>query len=182
MEVIKEKLSNGNTIEYKIINGTAYHKSILLENGVLEEKETPDEVIKILEKAMHNSPRKRIRVFYGDSKTGKDWKEEHGIIGYIGRSTGRIKIPLIINNSQSKGGPALLDNCIVKITVDKVTVYKHKNYYLGELTITEANEDLKAKGYNSMVFCDGENQANFKTEQQAKNYIAFLKGERNTVR
>lgn len=35
----------------------------------------------------HNN-RKRVRLWYGDRKTGKIWLEEHDIMGRIGRTTG----------------------------------------------------------------------------------------------
>jgi len=166
MNTCIEKLSNGNTIEYKIINGTAYHNS------------TPQEVINILENA--RLTKKRIRLFYGDSTTGKCWNEEHDIIGYIGRSTGNIKIPLLINNSRSFGGGALLDHCIIKITVDKVTKYKHNSFNTGNFEIKEATTDLLSKGYNTMVYCNSENVANFKTKDKANRYIKFMTGESNS--
>jgi len=102
----KEKLSNGNTIEYKRTeNGTCYHK------------ETPDKLVELLEELLEN--RTRITVDYGDIKTGKSWGEEHDITGYIGRSTGNIKIPLLVYNTRSYGGGALLDHCIIGIKTSK---------------------------------------------------------------
>lgn len=145
---------------YKIVNGTAYHI------------ETPNEVINILEKARNN--RWRIRIFYGDPKTGKDWMEEHDVIGYIGRSAGKVKIPLLIANSRSLGGGAILDHCIVKMTVNRKTIYQHPNYSLGQLEIRK--ED---KTHPYAVYCDNKNIAFFKTEKQAQSYILFLQGATN---
>lgn len=159
--LVSEKLSNGNTINYQIVNGTAYHA------------ETDQYVINQLEKARYN--KSRIRIFFGDTETGKDWLEENDTIGTIGRSTGNIKIPLLIRTSSNYGGGALLDHCIVRITVDKWEVYRHENYHLGELTI----EDSDIEGYSHSVLVDGEVQANFKTLEKVENYILFLKGERN---
>jgi len=119
MNSVCEKLSNGNTINYQVVNGTAYHA------------ETCQEVIDVLENAMHNDL--RIRVFYGDSMTGKDWTEENDIIGTIGRSSGSIKIPLLVKTSSSYGGGSLLDNCIVKITLDKMVVYEHDYYNIEDM-------------------------------------------------
>jgi hypothetical protein len=150
-------------VSEKLSNGTAYHE------------ETCQEVINILEDARQN--RSRIRIFFGDTITGEDWKEENYIMGYIGRSTGSIKIPLLVNNSSSHGGGALLDHCIVKITVDKYTVYQHENYYLGECSILESG----IKEYPFSVFIDLKCQANFETKEKAENYIKFLKGERNRI-
>lgn len=161
--LVSEKLSNGNTINYQVVNGTAYHA------------ETCQEVIDILENALYC--KERIRVFFGDTLTGKDWLEENDTIGTIGRSTGNIKIPLLLKNSSSYGGGALLDHCIVKITIDKITVYEHENYHLGELTI----EEIDMNEYTHRVCIDGEEHANFKTRERAENYILFLKGERNKL-
>ena len=161
--LVSEKLSNGNTINYQIINGTAYHE------------ETCQEVINILERARNN--KSRIRVFYGDSTTGRDWHEENDIIGTIGRSTGNIKIPLLIKSSSSYGGGGVLDHCIVKITIDKMVVYEHNDYDLGYLAIEESD----IEGYPYSVLIDNEIHANFESLKKAENYILFLKGERNKI-
>lgn len=166
MQIIKEKLSNGNEVTYKIINGTAYHI------------ETPIEVINILENAMKN--RIRIRVFYGDNKTGKDWLEENDTIGYVGRSTGRIKIPLLIRTNRSFGGGSILDDCIVRITQDKRVLYQHENYHLGNLIIEEIKDDnLRKKGYIKSVLRDNVIHGNFKSLDKAEKYKSFLYGLRN---
>lgn len=98
---INEKLSNGNTIKYKIINDTAYHI------------DTPDKLVAVLELIKTNHY--RVTFDYGDVKTGKSWGETYDITGYIGRSTGKIKIPLLIQKSNSWGGVSILDNCILSI-------------------------------------------------------------------
>jgi len=86
---------------YKVVNGTYYHI------------DTPDRVITALEGARHN--RWRIRLDYGDVKTGRSWGEVCDITGYVGRSTGKIKIPILVYNSRSFGGAAILDDCILSV-------------------------------------------------------------------
>lgn len=144
------------TNKYKVVNGTYY------------KKETPDQLIDILENARQHQ--KRIRIFYGDTETGKSWNEEHYIIGTVSRSTGKIKIPILIHNSRSWGGPAILDHCIVRITLDKKVIYTHDNFHIGTITHKENN-----------AYIDGSLQASFENETQAKNYIEFLKGNRNRI-
>ncbi len=95
----KEKLSNGNTINYKEYNGTFYHKN------------TSNKVVSILDNARESHT--RLKIYYGDVKTGRLWGDISNC--YIGRSGGKIKIPLEIYNNRSFGGGALLDDCIVKI-------------------------------------------------------------------
>jgi hypothetical protein len=168
---VKEKLSNGNTIIYQQLeNGTCYHA------------ETPEEVVKILEHARQT--RQRIRLFYGDRETGKDWNEEHDTAGTIGRSTGTVKIPLLINNTRSTGGPGLLDHCIIKITAEGRTLYQHPNYHTGTWTTGAppnriGKTDMKKAGYTAGVYKDGENHANFKTQAQADRFMKFITGQSN---
>lgn len=87
---------------YKVVNGTSY------------DERTPDEVIRILERS--RKEKLRLRLFYGDTETGKVWEDATPNRGHIGRSTGDIKIPLLVRTSRSAGGEAVLDHCIVKIT------------------------------------------------------------------
>lgn len=160
-------LSNGNTINYKIINGTSYHA------------ETSEKVCSILENARIN--RQKIRIFLGDSETGRDWTEEYDTTGTIGRSTGDIKVPLIIKNTRSMGGCAILDHCIVKITIDKRTVYQHPTYHLPNLIALShpvPNQDYPYAVIETASIPHNV-QARFKTHKQAEKYIQFLKGERN---
>jgi len=144
--------------EYKIVNGTSYHA------------ETPQGVINILE----NTKGRRIRVFLGDTTTGRGWCEQHYTMGYIGRSTGRHRIPLLVHNTNSLGGSGLLDNCIVKITIDKKTVYQHPEYHIGKLDIKEGTDSF-------MVMRDGEVMLRCNSGELAQKYIAFFRGERNKV-
>lgn len=103
MNTVTEKLSNGNVIRYKVVNGTAYHE------------ETADEVVRILENARQSARGVLVRFCYGDTDTGRDWGETCDTTGYIGRSTGSIKIPILIRTINSSGGPGLLDHCIVRV-------------------------------------------------------------------
>ena len=87
--------------EYQEIDGTFY------------DKRTNKKVIEVLERVRKEGV--RIVVDLGDTKTGESWNEVYGISGTIGRSTGKIKIPLLIHNKRSLGGGALLDHCIIGI-------------------------------------------------------------------
>ncbi len=104
--------------KYKEIEGTSF------------DSETPLQVCFILNEYMNKSPRKRLILDYGDSITGQSWGEVNDIRGTIGRSTGTVKIPLLIKTSRSYGGGAILDNCIVKITDSetKKVIYQHEKY------------------------------------------------------
>lgn len=108
-------------MNYKIVNDTTYHK------------ETPDKVVEIIEEARLSVRTIRLRFCFGDPETGRDWKEIYDTTGYIGRSTGSIKIPLLIKKTTSSGGGGLLDHCIVKIEKrvgrKYVMVWTHPKYH-----------------------------------------------------
>ena len=105
-----------------IINGTTYHD------------DTPQAVIAYLETARQRKT--RIRVFYGDVQTGKSWDDYYDTMGRVGRSTGKSKIPLLIHNARSMGEGAILDHCIIRITIDKQVIYSHPNFH------TDATTDI----------------------------------------
>ena len=131
-----EHLPNGNTIHYKVTpDGTAYHV------------DTPDRLVDILEGLRRR--RSRVRVYLGDRKTGRDWEESSDVFGIIGRSTGRIKIPILVNNVRSLGGGALLDDCIVKLEYanrkDGGVIWQHPKYHRGDYPVTRVGVPVRTK-------------------------------------
>ena len=167
-----ERIKGENGKEYQIVNGAAYSA-----------KTHPD-VIAVLDRFMKSKSPIRVRIFYGDAKTGRDWNEEHDVVGYMGKSNGVFKIPLLLAKSNSDGGTSILDDCIVKITVDKEVAYKHPNYHCARFEIRgiEKEDPLTKSGYVCRVVRDGrEVMANFKSEEKARNYVQFMLGERNRV-
>ena len=143
-------------MDTKVINGTTFHA------------ETPIEVCNILNDAISSRHSKRIRIFLGDKETGKDWNEFYDTIGYVGRSTRTSKIPLIIHNIRSAGG-VILDDYIVKITVDKKTIYQHPKYHC----------PIVIDGCSIIDTEDNKVIANCKNAETAKRYFDYLKGTRN---
>jgi hypothetical protein len=133
---------------YQVHNGTWYHET------------TPLEVIRQLEtlRLSRMCKPKRCRVWLRDPETGKDWSQEWDVTGYIGRSMGTIKIPLLIHNRRSYGGPGLLDDCIVKIKMEGRLVYQLSGFHQGKLEL--APSDLSE--YEADAKRDGEIVARFK--------------------
>lgn len=101
-------------VAYKNMNGTSYHFS------------TDEKLVTLLENARDMGT--RLVFEYGDAVTGQSWGDTE--TGRVGRSTGSIKIPLVIANKRSTGGPALLDNCIVRLVTasGKLPVWRHPSY------------------------------------------------------
>lgn len=117
--------------QYKIINGTSY------------DPRTPNEVVGVLENARQT--RTRLHISLGDSETGRDWLEEFETYGYVGRSMGPIKVPLLISNRRSLGGGAILDHCIIRIRVSAGSrvLYKHPKYHFGNLEVRNKPAPVK---------------------------------------
>jgi len=143
--------------------------------------ETSDKVKECLEHC-YNS-KLRIRIWYGDTKTGVSWMEEYETMGTIGRSTGQQKIPLLIKNSRSNGGGGILCHCIIRIDVisSKRTIYKHPLFNVPLLTVATNNDNDTKNKYPFIVLKNNGLQARFKSEKQAKNYIDFMLGNRYTT-
>lgn len=122
----------------------------------------------------------RIRIHLGNPETGELWLEEYDVMGYIGRSTGNKPIPLLINNRRSIGGSAILTANILSIqyTTNGQWLYRHPLFKLPEFFVHETAEKypwcVRQKPNNNIC-------AYFSTEQKARNYIAFMRGERFSV-
>ena len=139
------KGGNHNTIHFvRLETETCYHA------------ETPEEVREAIERLVHLD--RRVRLFWGYRKTGKCWNEENDVCGTISRSTGSIKVPILINNSRSMGGGALLDHCILKIVETRTgrVIYQAKNFKQPTTRI----EPSKEKGYTHSLFIDNTLYAN----------------------
>jgi hypothetical protein len=100
-------------------------------NGLFFSTVTPYVIKRIVSNCYHDHT--RLRFCFGDKITGKDWCETYDTTGTIGRSTGSVKIPLLIKTKRSLGGSGLSCDSIVKIEIKKgrkyVEIYKHTNYH-----------------------------------------------------
>jgi hypothetical protein len=89
--------------------------------------DAPPEVIAILERCRADGT--RIRVAYGHAD-GQDWGDTYCTTGYVGRSCGPIKIPLLIHNTRSMGGGGILTDKVIRIetTKGRRVLYQHPAY------------------------------------------------------
>ena len=90
--------------KYLIVNGTSYYYK------------TDPQIIKILEELRQNKT--RIILKYGD-ENGETCNDVSEMTGRIGRSSGKIKIPVLVHNLRSIGGRGILTDRIVKIVTSK---------------------------------------------------------------
>jgi len=119
----------------------------------------------------------RVRFWYGDPKTGEAWLEESDVYGFVGFSTGRSKIPLILKNRHSLDGPGILDGCIVKLAVNNRIAYEHPTYRLPKLTIVPSDR----LGYVAAVTDESGIVARFKTTDEAQRYVDFMDGKQMQI-
>lgn len=69
------------------------------------------------------------RLILGDVATGEPWFDERDVVGRIGRSTGSLKVPLLVPRGEN-GGPAMLTACLLAV-VDWRSgrlLYRHPRY------------------------------------------------------
>ncbi len=147
---------------YKVVNGTWYHR------------DTRDEIIEILENARLSCS--TLRVHYGDVNTGKDWLESFDVTGHIGRSMGPVKIPLLIKQRNSRGGPGLLEHCIVKVRTigrNATVLYMHPHYNVGKFEVRACSDK---NGYEAEVLVGGSVHARFQKVGQAEQWVRKMAG------
>lgn len=121
----------------------------------------------------------RIRIFTGDTETGRDWMNENDVIGRIGRSMGPLKVPLLCTDN-SGGGLALLTSCIVRMmdVATKQEIYRVPNYQLPAFKIVDGTKE----GYSHEVLVNDAVHARFKSLDKARHWIAFMRGENMSSR
>jgi hypothetical protein len=144
---------------------------LISEHGTAFHQDTPREVREVLDRCINSRRGMRVRIWLGDTKSGKAWNgQEHDVIGYIGRSSGTYKIPLMVYNTRALGGGGILDHCIIKITCGRSVLYQHPQFSQPVYT---------AEG--GQVMEDGMPYApNCATQARAERLAAFMNGERNS--
>lgn len=146
------------------------------DSGTYYSEKTPDEVIRVLESVRHTD--QRIKIYLGDRETGRDWMEEDGKVGKVGRSSGPVKIPILLRTINSDGGGAILEDCIVKIKTSPATtervLYQHPKYHQPEIVITEKglpdNPD-----YTHTLTINGEVYSRHTSLRGAQKLVALLR-------
>lgn len=146
---------------------TSYGKVYQRVNGTYYDIDTPESVIQVLENARLTN--RRIRVFLGDKTTGRDWNEEFQTVGYVARSSGPVKVPILLANARSDGGSPISTDSIVRLETSKGgrLLWKHEKYYCEPFTMRES----EMAGYAIEIMREGEVHARFETRASAERWL-----------
>jgi hypothetical protein len=139
----------------------------------LYDPDTLPEVRKLLE--AYRKSGAKVRIFLGDALTGQDWLNECDVYGRIGRSTGPLKVPLLVEPGEH-GGSAILTACIVRIVDGKTRkdVWRHPRYQAPVFRLAQTPASGK---YPAQVLKeDGSLYAAFRTEAKARRWVEFMQG------
>jgi hypothetical protein len=142
-------------------------------SGVYYRDTTPPEVVLQIERARECGH--RIRLWLGDTKTGRDWMEEWDVVGTVGCSMGPIKSPLLLRTSRSISGGIISTDAIVRLFANGREVYRHPKYRVPKITV---GYDPNAGDHRWYARVNGKHHARFKTEASALRWAAFMRGER----
>lgn len=174
-------LDNGNTLYYTKVNGTSFEIAIKLKDGTIKDYShiVDKKLVDVITRCISN--RNRIRLWYGDVKTGETWLEEYDVTGVISRSMGdRFKIPILIHNRRSYGGGAILTHCIVRIDdiETRAPLWKVDNFHFPEFRIKVGSGDYPYKVEVKKDNEDWKVDTCFKTDTQAHRWVDFMTGKR----
>ncbi|WP_421884218.1 hypothetical protein [Methylibium sp.] len=133
---------------------------------------TSPEVIRALEAC--RKTRCQVRLIYGDTRSGQSWFDEFDVVGRIGRSTGWLKVPLLIEAGDIGGG-AILTACLLCIInwQTGAALYTHPAYQVPDLRLVPTGDAGHPWGVQHQ-----ENElARFLDVGKAGAYLAFMRGE-----
>lgn len=139
---------------------------------------TDPEIINIIDKAYAN--RTRLRIWYntanidGTQVCHPNFAES----GYIGRSTGKIKTPILLKTRYSSGGHAINTNCIVGIQQGHNWVYRTNAFRRKLLRYFVQDSCVYYDPSVGFVTLDCIEIKEFNTPEEAERYKNFIIGKR----
>ena len=149
--------------------------------GTWFDPRTPEKVQRVLERLRKADS--LVRVWCGDPETGEAWLEEQDCVGKIGRSTGPLKIPLLVP-LRSRGGPALFTERVLRIVTLETDagggaekeIYKHPKFHLPEMELVKTTDPALLEAYPATVLVKGEEYARFDSMAEGAQFIALMHG------
>lgn len=159
--------------DHKIVNGTHYHG------------ETPDDVIAVLERARKSRTRLHLSFGYNNTIPGLDNLSEFETYGYISRTMGPLKCPIIVHNSRGIGGGMISTQLIVRIQTSnhKLELWRHPQYHQPRVEIQEiepvtfVNRSGGPSTWSFDVYIGDSLWEHFETLAKAKHYCKKIGAE-----
>ncbi|MGO9443465.1 MAG: hypothetical protein ACLPXB_01670 [Thiobacillaceae bacterium] len=117
----------------------------------------------------------KLRLFFGNRETGQCWLEENDVLGFIGRSMGPMRIPILLANRN-----ILLGDCVRILGMASVL-----HPQLGQVIILLAPklfrglcvDDAEDAGGQDAAAAGTEPIARFKTPRERARWLAFMQGQ-----
>lgn len=138
---------------------------------------TPREVKYGLECA--RAQRRRVRIFYGNPKTGLDRLAVQDVVGFVGWAGWQLPHPILLAERHQHLGPRICELEVVKIVdvqeTDKAfSTYTHRDYHLPAFTTVSCNDP--AQPDRVLLAADGAPLWECSNKAQATRWISFFKG------
>lgn len=108
--------------------------------------------------------KRRVYLYYGETEgpnAGLDWNEEYETTGYVSRTGGQVKVPLLVHNSKSDSGGDIRTTQLVRIRWSGKhggVLYQHPNYRCREHRIIRLHKRVQRSG-------DGKRKLRFAVER-----------------
>lgn len=145
-----------------------------LSNQTFFEFGTDPTVKKVIENLMHKD--EMIRLMVGDPETGVDSCSEFEVVGFVGRSCGSMKVPLISEPGENFGGPISTSRVLRILRVrDGKELYRHPKYQTPNVSVKPEIYE-KDRSYTWAGFHNGELVARFKKPYDAAEWAEFITG------
>ena len=116
---------------------------------------------------------RKVRLVLGDTGTGASWLDEFDVVGTVGRSTGLLKVPLLVEPGEAGGTAILCAHVLALMDWDTgLPLYRHPRWQPPELRIRASDDDARPWA----VVLHEQPVANFDDIGKAGAYLAFMRG------
>jgi len=116
---------------------------------------------------------RQVRLILGDTSTGTSWLDEYSVVGSIGRSTGAMKVPLLIEPGEPGGMAILCAHVLVVMDWDtSEPLYRHAMWQPPELRVRPGDDEQRTWS----VDLHEQPVATFDDIGKAGAYVAFMRG------
>lgn len=149
---------------------------------------TPDAVRAVFEAIYKSGAHQKIRVWCGNIGDGTPWLGEQDVLGYLGRSYGPLRVPLLlpITSANTGYGHAILTDCVLRVvraSRSPELLYQAHNWKCPRLEIKprakeeDSAVEHKLRDFSHCVHDEkGELVARFKSLRLAREYVDFQTG------